>query len=675
MWRRLLKATLNRSSSMTPSSATKTRWRTKPLRLIPRPHLNRQATRPKPHSTLRPPPMTTDSNAGPGPNLNPDQAAGQDREFPGASEPVAPVSSGEALEAATDIAAEDAIGAAAEPGPGATAAELALRVQESEAVAEEESEEEGDESEDEPHASPPERLDRLQKILAQAGVASRRHAEQLITEGRVQVNGEVVSTLGAKADAARDHIRVDGKLIHGAERLRYYLLNKPKGYVTTVSDPEGRPTIMQLFAKRRERLYPVGRLDYQSEGLLLVTNDGDLANKLTQAASGVEKTYLVKISGHPTADELEILRHGVTIDRTQPGEGKVQTAPARIREVRHGDNPWYEVVLTEGRNRELRKMFSAIGHFVEKIRRVGYGPLVLDVEPGRFRELEPRELVALQRAAAGKGEPRRVRGASVLPRDAGKPAEQHGKSVRPARPERPVRDKGERREFRPRKSEGQREFGDRPAHGPAGKPRGSRPDRTGGFQREPGRGRPDRPPRAERAFSPRQDRGFKPREEGRQRKPFRKQESGEPRDRQFKPRPERAFGERPFKSREDRSFKPRGDRPFKQRDERSAPRAERPFKPREEGRERKPFRKSESAERPARGRNFAPKPGGEGFGGARPGGGKSGGPRGESRSFSRGKTASPKRGGPKPGGPKRSGGPRSGPRPGGRPGGKGGKRP
>ena len=253
-----------------------------------------------------------------------------------------------------------------------------------------------------PAERPPARLERLQKILSQAGIASRRHAEEMIAEGRVQVNGKTVTELGTKADPERDHIRVDGKLIRGAERLRYFVLNKPRGYVTTVSDPEGRPTVMEFFRKMGERLYPVGRLDYLSEGLLLVTNDGDLANKLTKAATGVEKTYLVKVSGQPTGEELDRLREGVAIDRTRPGEGRVNTAPATIREVRSGDNPWYEVVLTEGRNRELRKMFEEIGHHVEKIRRVGYGPLVLDVEPGRFRELEPGELAKLRLAAEGK---------------------------------------------------------------------------------------------------------------------------------------------------------------------------------------------------------------------------------------------------------------------------------
>jgi 23S rRNA pseudouridine2605 synthase len=253
-----------------------------------------------------------------------------------------------------------------------------------------------------PQPRPPAKLERLQKILAAAGVASRRSAEAMIEQGRVQVNGKVVTVLGTKADAGRDHIRVDGKLLQGPERHRYFVLNKPRGFVTTVKDPEGRPTVMQFFDKMKERLYPVGRLDYMSEGLLVVTNDGELANRLTKASSGVEKTYLVKVAGQPTEAELNILRGGVAIERGKPGSAPVRTSPARIRQVRQGDNPWYEVVLIEGRNRELRKMFEEVGHFVEKIRRVGYGPLVLDQEPGSLRELEPAEVDALRLAAEGK---------------------------------------------------------------------------------------------------------------------------------------------------------------------------------------------------------------------------------------------------------------------------------
>jgi 23S rRNA pseudouridine2605 synthase len=241
--------------------------------------------------------------------------------------------------------------------------------------------------------------DRLQKILAAAGVCSRRKAEELIVAGRVQVNGKVVTELGTKADATRDHIRVDGKLLHGAERPRYYVVNKPKGYVTTVSDPQGRPTVMQLI-RGGERVFPVGRLDYASEGLLLMTNDGALANGLTRAAAKVEKTYLVKVSGKPAEAGLEQIRKGMMIERGKPGsgEGRVLTAPAKLRLFRDAENPWYELVLIEGRNREIRKMFEEIGNHVEKIRRIGYGPLVLDVEPGEARELTEQEVEKLRRA-------------------------------------------------------------------------------------------------------------------------------------------------------------------------------------------------------------------------------------------------------------------------------------
>lgn len=245
------------------------------------------------------------------------------------------------------------------------------------------------------------RPERLQKILASAGIASRRKAEEFIVQGRVQVNGQVVTELGSKADPVHDHIRVDGKLIHPAEEHRYYMLNKPKEYVTTASDPQGRPTVMQFFSRVRLRMFPVGRLDYYSEGLLLVTNDGELANALTRAASHVAKTYLVKVSGVPTEAAIEALRRGVSIPLGAPDSnaGRVRTAPAKVRLFRQGENPWYEITITEGRNRQLRKMFEEIGHHVEKIRRVEYGPLVLNVEPGEFRELTVREVQSLYRAA------------------------------------------------------------------------------------------------------------------------------------------------------------------------------------------------------------------------------------------------------------------------------------
>jgi 23S rRNA pseudouridine2605 synthase len=262
---------------------------------------------------------------------------------------------------------------------------------------------------------------RLQKIMAAAGVASRRKAEELIASGRVQVNGQVVTELGAKADPDNDHIRVDGKLLKQPQQFRYFMLNKPKGVVTTVSDPEGRPTVMKFFPRAGARLYPVGRLDYQSEGLLLMTNDGELANTLTRAASHVEKTYLVKVSGQPEEEELEQLRHGLMIDRGRRGErqGRVMTAPAKIQLVRDAENPWYEVVLIEGKNREIRKMFEEVGHFVEKVRRVGFGPLVLDLKPGETRELTAEEVTQLKRAAHKTA--RRPRsGPAALPKTARK---------------------------------------------------------------------------------------------------------------------------------------------------------------------------------------------------------------------------------------------------------------
>jgi len=247
--------------------------------------------------------------------------------------------------------------------------------------------------------------ERLQKIIAAAGIASRRHAEEMIASGRVSVNGQIVTALGAKADAERDHIRVDRRLLRGPERHLYLVVNKPKGYVTTVTDPQGRPTIMDLLGNIGARLYPVGRLDYLSEGLVLMTNDGPLAEKLMHAASHVPKTYQVKVSGTPTEAALERLRRGVVLaprsgaSALQRKQQKaVKTAPARIRLLRQAENPWYEVILIEGRNRQIRRMFEAVGHHVEKIKRVGYGPLELDLEPGHFRPLTPVEVARLKAA-------------------------------------------------------------------------------------------------------------------------------------------------------------------------------------------------------------------------------------------------------------------------------------
>jgi len=239
-------------------------------------------------------------------------------------------------------------------------------------------------------------LERLQKIIAAAGVASRRKAEELITSGHVQVNGTVITALGSKADPETDHIRVNGKLLQVEQRHTYLLLNKPKGYVTTVKDPENRPTVMDLVRGIRGRVYPVGRLDYASEGLLLLTNDGELANRLMKAASHVPKTYLVKVAGIPNDEAIAKLRAGVSI-ATDEGK-RVRTGPAAVRIVKEAANPWYEVTLIEGRNRQIRRMFETVGHHVEKIKRVRYGPLTLDVPPGEFRSLTLKEIERLKSA-------------------------------------------------------------------------------------------------------------------------------------------------------------------------------------------------------------------------------------------------------------------------------------
>ncbi len=234
--------------------------------------------------------------------------------------------------------------------------------------------------------------ERLQKILSQTGVASRRQAEKIILEGRVTVNGAVVTELGSKADLASDHIKVDGRLLRAPKRLLYIVLYKPDSVVTTLSDPQGRTTVVELLHGVKERVYPVGRLDYHSEGLLLLTNDGELANGIMSAASHVAKTYLVKVKGRLEPEQEETFRTGVPISGRR-------TKPSGLRLVRPGDNPWYEVRLFEGRNQQIRIMFKHFGHLVEKLRRVRIGPIELGpLKPGQFRYLSEEEVGKLQRA-------------------------------------------------------------------------------------------------------------------------------------------------------------------------------------------------------------------------------------------------------------------------------------
>ncbi len=263
--------------------------------------------------------------------------------------------------------------------------------------------------------------ERLQKIIAAAGIASRRKAEELIAAGLVSVNGQTVTEPGTKADPAVDSIKINGQALVGAERHVYLLLNKPKGYVTTVTDPEGRPTVLDLVRGVGARIYPVGRLDYLSEGLLLLTNDGTLAQKLTHASSHVPKTYLVKVSGKPTPSQIETIRGGMFLppERTnlKAREGQsnskavqrhskaVRTGPVRIKLVRDATNPWFEITAIEGRNRQIRRMFTQIGHHVEKIKRVRYGPLELDVEPGKYRHLTSQEVERLKSPTGASSRP------------------------------------------------------------------------------------------------------------------------------------------------------------------------------------------------------------------------------------------------------------------------------
>lgn len=237
---------------------------------------------------------------------------------------------------------------------------------------------------------------RLQKLIAAAGIASRRHAEELIAAGRVTVNGEVVKELGTKADPEKDHIKVNGKLINPQLESRekvHVLLNKPKGYLSSVSDPEGRPLVTELVPPSLGKLYPVGRLDFNTEGLLLLTNDGDFTNYVTAARNRIEKVYEVKVKGVPTESGIERLRRGITL------EDGTRTAPAKITKLNETQtNAWYEVSLRQGRNQQVRRMFELIGHSVLKLRRTRIGFLKDEkLKPGEYRFLSPAEVARMMR--------------------------------------------------------------------------------------------------------------------------------------------------------------------------------------------------------------------------------------------------------------------------------------
>jgi 23S rRNA pseudouridine2605 synthase len=240
--------------------------------------------------------------------------------------------------------------------------------------------------------------ERLQKVLAAAGVASRRAAEELIREGRVTVNGAIVTELGTKADPAVDHVKVDGKRLRAPAAPRYILMNKPRGVVVTRDDPQHRPTVYVLLGTRvSEPVVPVGRLDFDSEGLLLLTNDGALAYRIAHPSGGCQKVYEVKVSGVPTPAKIAKLSRGVLLDGARTAPATVELIDTTPERDGVGGNAWLRVVLGEGRSRQVRRMMEAVGHKVSKLRRVAIGPLRdRKIPPGGFRDLTREEVAALQ---------------------------------------------------------------------------------------------------------------------------------------------------------------------------------------------------------------------------------------------------------------------------------------
>ena len=251
---------------------------------------------------------------------------------------------------------------------------------------------------------------RLQKLLSRAGIASRRAAETLIAEGRVTVNGSTIREPGTRADPAADDVRVDGRRVSAAVRRRYILLNKPVGYVSTRSDPQRRRTVLDLLAGVREYVYPVGRLDYDTEGLLMLTNDGDLAARLTHPRHGVERTYEVRVAGMPGEEALERLRTGIPLDGRR-------TRPARVTRLgpgRRGPEGVLRITIREGRNRQVRRMCEAVGHPVRALRRTSIGPIAdRRLAPGQWRELTAEEVKRL-REAGTDGRTASARGTGAL---------------------------------------------------------------------------------------------------------------------------------------------------------------------------------------------------------------------------------------------------------------------
>ncbi|HEY4391075.1 MAG TPA: pseudouridine synthase [Paenibacillus sp.] len=278
-------------------------------------------------------------------------------------------------------------------------------------------------------------MERLQKILANAGVASRRKCEELILNGKVMVNDEVVTTLGTKADPNVDVITVNGKTI-GAEKKVYIVFNKPKGVITSASDPQGRKIVTDYLKGIKERLYPVGRLDYDTEGLLILTNDGDFAHLLTHPKHHVSKTYLATVKGVPHGTELEKLKQGIMLE-----DGMTAPAEAEYHDIDpEGKQSTISITIHEGRNRQVRRMFDAISHPVLKLKRISFGDLFLgNLKRGLYRHLTKEEVEGLYKLAEAAGK-------------TSKPfkRESSDKPVKPTKPAKPFKNKGN---FKPRKKD------------------------------------------------------------------------------------------------------------------------------------------------------------------------------------------------------------------------------
>ncbi|MFT3916075.1 MAG: pseudouridine synthase [Anaeromyxobacteraceae bacterium] len=335
--------------------------------------------------------------------------------------------------------------------------------------------------------------ERLQKYLAGAGVASRRHAEELITAGRVKVNGKTVTALGTKVEPGADLVEVDGRLVSRSEARAYYLLYKPSGCVTTASDPEGRPTAYDYLRGVRERVFPVGRLDWDAEGAVLFTDDGELANRLAHPRYGHRRVYLVKVKGEPEPEQLQRIRDGLRLE-----DGPAKALEIAVHEQAE-KNTWIRVVVGEGRYHLVKRLCEGVGMQVLRLFRPEFGGVTVQgLRPGTFRALAPDELAAM-RGAVGLGDGKaRVPRAAELP----KAARRHGHgppappSAIPTTPDRPRKAPGDPRRERPTSGDPKRE---RPA---SGDPRRERPVRGG-----PGVERRDRPGRGAHAQGGRKPRG------------------------------------------------------------------------------------------------------------------------------------------------------------------------